>query len=130
MVHLGNWMLNSNRIQQENIFDELASSLYAPLRKRGKKGRKRAGLNGSAHSEKLQELCHKIIARYENDVFWDELIHRLVERDLNTRSGKSAANGASLEQLFRERCKMLDFYAAEFERHGLRRVMLKRRRPA
>ncbi|MDI6791796.1 MAG: hypothetical protein QME81_02850 [bacterium] len=62
----------------------------------------------------------EFIEEYKNDTFWEELIHRLAERDLIRQLGgiKNVAK-LSFEECVKKIVVLEEKYAAEFEARGL-----------
>ena len=57
---------------------------------------------------------------FENDLFWDELIHRLVERDLiKQEGGVENVMKLSMEERIKKEAPLEKKYSAEFEANGL-----------
>lgn len=57
---------------------------------------------------------------YDNDTFWDELIHYLAQRDVAREvGGVRAYFELRLEEKLERLGRREEFYAAEFEEHGV-----------
>jgi hypothetical protein len=63
---------------------------------------------------------------YVNDLFWDELMHRLAERDLETRYGLDAVEAMSAEERGKLEQELMDKFYAEFHQNGLNNLILYR----
>lgn len=66
----------------------------------------------------------RLLAEYDNGVFWDELAHRLAERDVERLHGRLPR--AELERLKRP---LLAKYRAELDFHGLQNLELRQISP-
>ena len=64
------------------------------------------------------------IEEFENDTFWDELIERLVVRDLIGEEGENAFFSMSLEEKFRREEPLRQKYQNEFAENGLDNLRL------
>ncbi len=65
------------------------------------------------------------IEEYEEEVFWDELIDRLTQRDMEVKHGEDWLDEIfENEELFREYQDKLLEYEEEFEKYGLDRLKL------
>ena len=63
---------------------------------------------------------------YVNDLFWDELMHRLAERDLETRYGRDAVEAMSFEERGKLEQELMDKFYGEFHQNGLNNLILYR----
>jgi len=63
---------------------------------------------------------------YVNDLFWDELMHRLAERDLETRYGRDAVEAMPAEERGKLERELMDKFYAEFHQNGLNNLILYR----
>ena len=68
----------------------------------------------------------EIIEEFENESFWEELVHRLVEREINRlrKSGKIKKE-VSIEEYFEASNPIEEIFASEFEKNGLENLVLK-----
>ena len=62
------------------------------------------------------------IEEFQNDSFWDELLHRLVQRDLVRETGEEAYCNLSFEERFQREQPHEEKWQAELEAHGLDRL--------
>jgi hypothetical protein len=65
------------------------------------------------------------IVDYDNESFWEELMERLAMRDLILKEGKEKVLAMDDDKRLAKTEKLRDKYAAEFERHGISRVVIK-----
>ncbi len=70
----------------------------------------------------LAEEIHQKLHMYDNDVFWDELVHRFVHRDLVAEYGEEALDQMSDAYLGHAHAPLLDYYWREIRQHGLSRL--------
>ena len=63
---------------------------------------------------------------YVNDLLWDELMHRLAERDLETRYGRDAVEAMPAEERGKLERELMDKFYAEFHQNGLNNLILYR----
>jgi len=66
------------------------------------------------------------IVDYDNESFWEELMERLATRDLIVKEGKEKVMAMDDEERLVKTEKLRDKYAAEFERHGISRIIIKK----
>jgi hypothetical protein len=79
-------------------------------------------------SEKLRgdERLQKILATYDNDTFWHELVTRLADRDLASEQAKKSLAGGGGPPIDTEArvARLEDAYWSEFEKNDLANVVL------
>lgn len=78
-------------------------------------------------SRKVEEgAARRFIDAFENDTFWDELIHRLAMRDFAWAEGDIIRN-MSREERFRKISLRESLYSREFAKNGIENLMVKPR---
>ena len=65
------------------------------------------------------------IVDYDNESFWEELMERLATRDLMRQEGKEKVMAMDDEERLVKTENLREKYAAEFERYGLSRLVVK-----
>jgi len=126
LAYLGNWVINANRAE---CFDEYEQLLQIILARAGE-----AGLGNSVEKDAegeeyyptgdFEDYLQSFVSEYDEENFWDELVERLAERDIEEKydPAKIEAMPASarieLWEKFEER------YLAEFEKNGVRRLRI------
>jgi hypothetical protein len=78
-----------------------------------------------APSEALNREMDDLIGRYDNEVFWDELLLRLARRDMLAEYGQQAIDGMSEAYRKRAELSLIEYYSREVKQHGLDRFVLK-----
>jgi hypothetical protein len=98
LVFLGNWVVNGFKDKdKEQATDDLENYLYAKARDFGLGDRIIYDEDADAHfltSAQEEPLLEELDA-YKNDVFWDELMYRLADRDLVARFGEDNVDSMS-----------------------------------
>jgi hypothetical protein len=69
-----------------------------------------------------ETIAQEIIDQYDEDTFWDELAHRLAQRDITLKYGREQLSKMDIEQVFEETSIIEDAYNKEFEETGLLKV--------
>lgn len=110
LVALGNWTANAHRDENERIvaFDELERHVRAAAAAGRGDGTIAQDAETGAYYATWEAdddpVVGKLIDEYDNDTFWDELLHRLVERDLERAYGHDILHDpehrATLEEPF------------------------------
>ncbi len=128
MVFIAEWVLNAYRVPEDSSKDR-----YARLEQ------KVYSLAGAMKCEDLIEYDEDLkeyfpagelqdgpvmerVEEYNNETFWDELIDRLVLRDLVRRYGTEKLVKMSLEERWEADEPVRRKYAAEFERSGIEKL--------
>ena len=91
LVYLGNWMINAIRSGQKGDemieeYDELEQYIFSHAEKFGI-GKyihfdKELGKYYPTHNFEFHTDIEKYRSEYNEDIFWEEVVHRLAERDL------------------------------------------------
>ncbi len=126
LVALGNWMANAHREAEERIaaFDDVERHVRgASAVARGDGAIAQDAETGAYYATWDAEddpVVSKLIDEYDNDTFWDELLHRLAERDLERAYGHDILHDpehrAILEEPFHSR------WDDELTEHGISRL--------
>jgi hypothetical protein len=66
------------------------------------------------------------IVEYDNESFWEELMERLAMRDLILKEGKEKVMAMDDDKRLAKMEELREKYAAEFERHGISRIIIKK----
>jgi len=66
---------------------------------------------------------------YNNDMFWDELINKLVNRDLMNQFGSKRVAEMDIEEFFNKQDPIEDKYSTEFETNGVKNLYIKDANP-
>jgi len=65
------------------------------------------------------------IDEFTNDTFWDELVHRLTDRDVaHLVNGYDQLEKLSMEERFMREAPIIERYVNEFDDHGLDRLRI------
>ncbi len=110
LVYIGNWILNSTRIQDRfDDYDIIQEKLFSLCPEHGMKSLV-SFWDGKCYPSRAYEDggIHEAIADYEDAVFFDILAEELARRDLN-------CEGAPTEEL----ADRIDEYMEEFEKNGI-----------
>lgn len=76
-------------------------------------------------SQQLIASTKEVLQRYDNDVFWDELVARLAHRDLTAEYGQATID-AMPDAYFRQaELPLTDYYWREVRTHGIDRLVLR-----
>ena len=126
-TYLGNWMVNAHRIETDRNFDALASHVYSRAESFGLGSLVELDPENGRYypTSLLEELAAEYLEAYDNEIFWDELINRLAERDLIAKHGQNVIKKMTVEERFAELEEFETRYGEEFEDHGVERLTIK-----
>ena len=129
LVYLGNWVVNGYKKEDKVLeTDHLENYIYA------KAGDFGLGdlvfydeeFDGYYPASETEDAWMAEFDDFANDVYWDELMHRLAERDLETRYGQDAVEAMAPEERSKLEQELLDKYFAEFQKNGMNNFILYR----
>jgi hypothetical protein len=120
LVYLGNTVINGFREKDPVIeTDHLENYIYA-----------KAADFGLGKLTLYDEELDAFYPTTETEDVWladhDELMHRLAERDLETRYGRDAVEAMSLEERGKLEQELMDKFYGEFHQNGLNNLILYR----
>ncbi len=129
LVYLGNWVVNGYRDKDKDAdADALENYLFAKARDFGL-GQKIVYDEEQDSHFLTEDQENAWLAEYDdfkNDLFWDELMYRLADRDLVERFGETHVDGMAEEERRRLEDELADRYYKEFEKNGIDNLMLVR----
>lgn len=127
MTYLGNWMVNAHRVETDEGFEAAASRIYSHAKSAGARDLVELDADKGRYypTRELEKLAHQWVDAYNNEIFWDELIDRLSERDLVAKHGKDACEQMTIEERFGNLEEFESRYGEEFEEHGIERLAIK-----
>jgi hypothetical protein len=76
-------------------------------------------------SRDIEDRCLAYVDDYNNDTFWDELIERMVARDLMRKVGEKVYQDMGFEEKLEKEEPLRIQYEDEFGRYGIDRLVLK-----
>ena len=116
MVYIGNWILNSTRVNDRFVdYDIVESKIFSQCPKHGMRSLTEFWGGRYYPSKAFEEGgIHEAIADYEDAVFFDILAEELARRDL----GLSDSDPEDESELIAR----TDEYLAEFEKNGLNTI--------
>ena len=132
MAYLGEWMINSYAIGEESKkeYEELLSHILSFASKEGleKFVFKDPASGQCDFSNELfddPEVCG-FIDKYNEDTFWAELAHRLVDRDFLRKYKLEERKKMTKEDFIEKTIEIERTYNKEFETHGLQNLEIKK----
>jgi hypothetical protein len=129
LAYLGEWMANSIRSEDTiNEFDEILTYLLSFAKDAGHDAYVQYDEDMKQYipSEKLEDELHDYVEDYNTETFWEELVHRLAERDMIKQFGAEAVQGMDFEERMDKEHPFLDTYYDEFEKKGIDTLEIKK----
>ncbi len=124
LIYLGTWITNAHRTEDIiEEFEDLEQYILSFARDFGMEDEvvydDEIGKFFLDEEFIVNSGIEEIIDEYDNETFWEELIHRLSERDLNERYGEDALSNMALEDVLMKKMPLLEMYDTEFSENGL-----------
>ena len=132
LVYLGEWMLTAHDDVPDPAkegYEMLIQKIYSHAKELGcesliEDSKELGSYLPTREYEEGSEI-HEHIGRYNSDSFWDELIHRLTDRDVKSESRLQDKEIESAEEYINLSSPIEEKYVKEFEVHGLRRLIIR-----
>ncbi len=128
LVYLGNWMINSVRLEDGRIkkYDDIEQYIFSFAKNFGLEryvefDQKYNQIFPTREFEEDQEL-EQYEEEYDNEVFWQELSNRLGSRDFLKRYGQETIKKMEQKERFLKEQEFIIQYEEEFEKHGIDRL--------
>ena len=125
LVHLGNWVVNSNNEPEaiDEKYEELANLIYAHGHKAGLKKH----VTYSKYSKTyigtdylhMKSAAAKLLDEYNNRNFWSYLIDNFALRDFHNKYSAEKIRQMSSQERIEKIYKFIDRYTDETNNHGI-----------
>jgi hypothetical protein len=127
MVYLGHWMANAIRTKTIKKYDDMEQLVFSFT--------KQAGLQDCVDYDNsmkmyftLREFEETVVLPlkedYDDYTFWDELAHRLAERDMLEQFDEKELARMSQEEQFKVKDELVRKYEDESTEHGIQRLKI------
>lgn len=131
LTNLGNYMINGIRTQTHRLkeYDEVAEHIYSYAQKAECGDYIEYDKNDKAYcpSVKLEGEVDDFIDEYDDNVFWEELILRLSQRDLRRQYGTENVENMELKERLKKQTELEKDYVKEFEENGIENIELRKK---
>lgn len=132
LAYLGETVLNDWTTEGRHTPQQRAAmDVFADLCTRvGESGDKRMVQQDEASgawlpTDAFHKVMEQILGAYDNEVFWDELVHRLAERDLDDEYGRATVDAMTESHRSHALRPLLDFYWNHVRANGMRGITVK-----
>lgn len=129
MIQVADWVITSRETEPRNSTD-----IYRSVRKAVFANVAAVGLENEIVFEDgdyFETLDYEnnaphreFIDEYDGSTFWDELLERLVDRDLRDEFGEAEVASMSMERRATEKARIQTIYEAEFVEHDVERLRI------
>ncbi|MBS3819991.1 hypothetical protein KGY73_10895 [bacterium] len=131
LVYLGNYMINGIRTQPNRLkeFDNLVERIYSVAQKAGCSDYIEYDKEDKTYqpAAQLEEEADDFIDDYDDNVFWEELILRLSQRDLRQEYGTEAVENMELRERLQKQTELEKVYLKEFEDNGIENITIQKK---
>ena len=123
LAYMGEWMLQAYE-QADNAgeIDELMQKLYESAYRQGNDDiefDKKMG--GYVPCQEFEDDCDAAVEHYDEQTFWEELILRMANRDLQQNGGKLPP-----KEFEKKQNELIQKYEKEFGKNGINNLILKK----
>ncbi|MEK7072285.1 MAG: hypothetical protein AAB969_01825 [Patescibacteria group bacterium] len=132
LVYLGNWVANSSRIDDKlENYEKVEDHIFSFAKEFGfpefvdDEETDKGKFYPTRMFEEDTEV-NKLVDDYDNETFWQELPHRLGDRDFVREYGEDKIKEMSREERFSKNYEFIDKWQEELEDNGINRLDVKK----
>lgn|SRR5574341_660763 len=130
VLHMAEWMMHAHETEKalgSGKYDEIIQKFYALAKDMGQESliEYDPDLREYFHTREFDDATEswEIIDDFTDDTFWDELVHRLTDRDLARKvGGYDKLDKFNMKERFALEGPVLERYSQEFDKRGLDRL--------
>lgn len=126
ILEIAEWVINAHKIDTQNketVYSKLEQKIYSYAKEMGFEELIEYDDNLKSYfpTRMFEENspAHQFIDEYDNEIFWEELIERLVERDLIDQLGVERFRIMSPVERIKKEAPLRSKYGTEFEKNGI-----------
>ena len=129
LVYLGHWLVNSIRSVDDQVqsFDDILDYILSIAQKEKLEGVVDFDEGTKKHypTAEFEESLSNYIDEYDNELFWEGLLLRLVERDLIHKYGTETIKTMTFDEIVDKERPFREKYQMEFEQNGIGNLILR-----
>lgn len=132
ILFIADWVLHSHKIGRPAETEEyrsLIQKLYSYAKDIGYEDfiEYSSNMEGYAPTGEYEETndSMEFIEEFENDSFWEELVERLILRDLIQQEGEDNLSNMEIKEIFEKEEPFRKKYDDEFEENGLKNISIR-----
>lgn len=130
VLHMAEWMMHAHETEKDPAsapYDRIIQKLYALAQPMGQAHLVEYDAESREYfvTRKFDEdsIAWEFIEDFTEETFWDELIHRLTDRDLARKiGGYDRLDNLTMKERFALESPIIEKYSQEFEAQGLERL--------
>ncbi len=131
LLYVGTWIIRAHKTYEDpetQKYDDLEQKIFAIAHKMGYDDlfyyeEKEKTYYPTEFFEENSE-CHRFIDEYESEIFWEELIERLINRDFVNQEGIEAIQSMGLEERITKFSALEAIYNREFQQNGIENLKI------
>jgi len=132
ILFIADWVLHSHKIGRPAETEEyrsLIQKLYSYAKDIGYEDfiEYSSNMEGYSPTGEYEETndSMEFIEEFENDSFWEELVERLILRDLIQQEGEDNLSNMEIKEIFEKEEPFRKKYYDEFEENGLKNISIR-----
>jgi len=127
LVYLGDWMANSCRTGDDRDLEmeKVEQHIYSFAKDFGMENLFDQNERGSIYPTKdFEESLDKYIDEYNDENFWEDLVHNLARRDFVEHFGKDAVSAMEISERFEKEDPFIQKYEDELCENGIQKLRI------
>lgn len=132
MIYMAEWMLTAYEEEPDPAkgrYQHLAQKIYSHAKEMGWDSLVDVSTADNEYvpnnDYELKSGVHELIEQYDADSFWDQLVDRLTDRDVEARAGAARQQSLSNNAYSAIAAPIADSYEREFAAHGIDRLIVR-----
>ena len=132
MIYMAEWMLTANDVQPDPAkakYQHLAQKIYSHAKEMGWESLVEVSTEDNEYfpTREYEEKggVHALIDQYDSDSFWDQLVDRLTERDVEGKAGATQGKPLSEAAYSALADPIAESYEREFSANGIERLVVR-----
>lgn len=130
LLHMASWVMHAHENETDprrEPYDAVIQKFYALAKNMGQDHliAYRSDAHVYAPTVEFENTAQswEFVDEFMDDTFWDELVHRLAERDIaRTVGGLEKTDNLTMTERFTIEAPVLQKYTQEFDAHGIERL--------
>jgi len=126
LVYLGEWLSQSYAEEPSEDILDTVEAVYKLAKDSGAEKMVEFDKEIGKHfpTAKMEEEMLEYIDDYDDNIFWDELVDRMSEKDLINKFGEKKVGKMSFEDRIEEEAQFIEKYEDEFAENGIERLKI------
>lgn len=127
LVYMGEWMVNSHREDPIMLYEKLIDRINEKSAsfEMGNLIHRDNQADRYVVTDEFESYLDEYIDDYDHEVFWDELIYRMSDRDMLTMVGAKKLDVMSASERMALQLPLIEKYQKDFDEWGVDHLFLK-----